>query len=288
MFSPQWRFRQAAASGNLNQVKALYNHHGGDVVNAGDNAGWTALHYASKNNRLEVVNYLDQTCHADVESRSSKGETPLHVASEFGAGKVLSYLLDIAGADKQAVDNNGQTPMDLARKARQFGVVECLVAELHNELLDAVRHGNLDLVHRLVKEKRDNGEKDLDGQTNVLGQLMLGNAIVNRRTEMVRYIVETGIAKVNGATDRYEASPLHLAVMVDHMPLLVMLVHDFGANIHALDEKGLTPLGMAKRRNRLNVRLSANALNYLESIEKKANTQSRALEAESWHTTHPL
>ena len=53
-------------------------------VNAKDEYGWTAVHFAIDKNRLDVVRFSTQDGLADVEEADNAGCTALHFACRFG------------------------------------------------------------------------------------------------------------------------------------------------------------------------------------------------------------
>eukprot|EP00127_Corallochytrium_limacisporum_P006284 Clim_evm28s224 gene=Clim_evmTU28s224 len=77
-------------------------------INAGDQAGLTPLHYASRSGHVDCVNYLIKLG-AAVNAGSNSGATPLHRAAVMGQEKVVEILIN-AGADPSLRDADGFTP----------------------------------------------------------------------------------------------------------------------------------------------------------------------------------
>lgn len=67
-----------AASGNLNKVKKLIQMHPGIVNEMYD--GKPALHASSFHGHTELVKFLIEEAHANMEIRDSDGDTALHFA----------------------------------------------------------------------------------------------------------------------------------------------------------------------------------------------------------------
>ena len=63
----------------------------------------------SENGHLEVVKYLHEECHANVEAKDKYGRTPIICASQSGHLEVVKYLHEECHADVEAKDNNGYT-----------------------------------------------------------------------------------------------------------------------------------------------------------------------------------
>jgi hypothetical protein len=89
-------------------------------VNATDEQGATALHYAAHRGDMPTVRGL--IAHgADVNSGNDKGATPLHVAALKGFEPVARLLLE-SRADVMAEDEDGWTPlhMNLPGRGRDY------------------------------------------------------------------------------------------------------------------------------------------------------------------------
>ena len=81
----------------------------GADVNAKNNGGYTALHWAQT---LEVAKTLFEHG-ADIEAVSNDGYTPLIWTSSCGRVDIVKYLLSL-GANKEAKNNDGKTAYDVA------------------------------------------------------------------------------------------------------------------------------------------------------------------------------
>ncbi len=77
--------------------------------------GWTALHYASRDNKDKIVESL-LAADASVDAQDKGGETPLHHASGYNADKTTSQLLT-AGANVNACDSSDETPLHRAARS---------------------------------------------------------------------------------------------------------------------------------------------------------------------------
>ncbi|XP_051667733.1 ankyrin repeat domain-containing protein 39 isoform X1 [Manacus candei] len=77
-----------------------------------DRAGYTALHYASRNGHLGVCRVLLERG-APCDARTPGGATPLHRACYCGHLAVSRLLLQ-HGADPAATDGDGRTPLHKA------------------------------------------------------------------------------------------------------------------------------------------------------------------------------
>ena len=85
-----------------------------EYINAVNNNGQTALHYASQGGHIKTVEFL-VSMRANVDKKDNNGQTPLHLATQEGHIKVVEFLMSL-GANIHAVNNNGQTPLHLAAR----------------------------------------------------------------------------------------------------------------------------------------------------------------------------
>ncbi|XP_050181677.1 ankyrin repeat domain-containing protein 39 isoform X2 [Myiozetetes cayanensis] len=81
-----------------------------------DRAGYTALHYASRNGHLGVCRMLLERG-APCDARTPGGATPLHRACYCGHLAVSRLLLQ-HGADPAATDGDGRTPLHKDSRSR--------------------------------------------------------------------------------------------------------------------------------------------------------------------------
>ena len=104
----------AANSGNFEMVRILIEYDPANI-NAGNDFGWTPLHYASEGRDSKdgsVVRLLLEHG-AYINPQGLGGWTPLHQASFIGALEVVRLLLE-HGADVDAKDDEGKTALQVA------------------------------------------------------------------------------------------------------------------------------------------------------------------------------
>jgi|GEM_PF-2238518 len=132
--SPYEDLFEAAEMGTARDVESFVNK--GDDVNAKNEVGFTALHYAAQSNEeyafpgtdtfnrsVDVMRYLISVG-ADINAKTNLGRTPLHQAamSEVADAAVLRYIIS-QGADVNAKCKNGQTPLDVANTEAKKAVI---------------------------------------------------------------------------------------------------------------------------------------------------------------------
>lgn len=90
--------RQAVTNGSLNDVRVFLSDEEHNVNTIDAQHGLTALHMASKRNRIEVINLL-LDFGADVDTKSTDGSTALHIASRYVSNRhtfftcITSFIL---------------------------------------------------------------------------------------------------------------------------------------------------------------------------------------------------
>jgi ankyrin repeat protein len=212
--SPGWTvLHYAAAEGKVERVKRLLDQ--GWPVDVRTPIGRTPLYEAARMGRLETVKaLLDKG--ADINAREKLVSfTPLHVAAEKKKADVLKYLLE-KGADVNAKNEHDQTALHQAAMQRW-----------HNDSVVAaflVDHG-------AQLEARDNK-----------GFTPLIIASDFHHLPFVAYLISKG-ANVNAKTAKNRTA-LYRAAKEGDSPLVKLLVEN-GADVNTQYE-GLTALGVAE------------------------------------------
>jgi len=98
----------------------------GADVDAKNNYGWTALHYAAAYGHADVVELLLEAG-ADIKAKNNSGGTALHYAAAYGHADVVELLVS-AGANVNAQDKDGWTALFWASFKGYVAVVELLLA----------------------------------------------------------------------------------------------------------------------------------------------------------------
>ena len=117
-------------------------------VNLVDFGGNTALHLASANGFIDVVKYLVNELHCDIDPKNKSLSTPLSWAAFNGQKNVVEFLLE-KGADFNLKNINGKKPSELAYDSGFYDVSDILLTK-ENELLKGS-----------IKEEKNEGD-DID------------------------------------------------------------------------------------------------------------------------------
>jgi ankyrin repeat protein len=95
------------------------------AIDAGDNYGNTALHYAAQQqNASQLIQSLVDH-HANINSKNIYGETPLHLAAHANNLDAVKALV-LNHADLTIKDNHGTTALQEAMQANQTDVVKII------------------------------------------------------------------------------------------------------------------------------------------------------------------
>lgn len=175
-------------------------------LDAADRAGETALHAAAGAGHREVANYL-LSRGLKIDVPNAQGMSPLYRAADYGQAEMVKHLLEL-GADPETRTTRGRTPLMAAvtsrRDAKALTILLARKASLRSR--DNDDNSVLELALRY-----DFGEG--------LGPLLDAGAPVGDRDSTGR----TALHKVTSAEQ-------------------VQLLLSRGADIHARDVQGMTPL----------------------------------------------
>ncbi|MGH9628843.1 MAG: ankyrin repeat domain-containing protein, partial [Bryobacteraceae bacterium] len=210
----------AAVYSSLECMRLLLN--GGAAADSANNAGATALMW-SAGNRDKVRLLLAGG--ASVKAQAKSGRTPLMIAASFAGNVETVKLLLSKGAEVNT------------KNASTGGAV-----------FAAANAGDEAILRVLLQAGGDPNERDRFGRTPLMAACQLGKA------EPARVLLDSGanvndqsgrrpLAKV-GLQELGELTPVLIAAATGN-PQLVKLLLDRGADVHAKDMRGMTPLMMA-------------------------------------------
>ena len=183
----------------------------------------TALHLAAKTGATDILQLLIDYG-ADVNAKISKeyipGGTPLLYAAlydtyDFDSVKILLEN----GADAKQVNSYGETALHVSVRNQNIRVVQLLV-DRYDADVDAT---------------------DTEGCTPL--SIFARDNAAQAQLEVPEFLIDRG-ADMEATCRKSERTPLHYAVATLNVPLVALLLNK-GANIEAVDYRGVTPLYIA-------------------------------------------
>jgi len=237
----------ASQRGDAARVRELLAA-GGNANDVDPDTGRSALHFAARENRAEVVAVLIES-KADINATDRTGKTPLTMAAENSAVDATKLLIE-RGADLNKRDQIGGTPLTWACGLGTAPTVKLLIesgADLSvvdinglTPLIWAAGIGKPESVKLLLERK-----PDLAVQDGVTGDTALMRAVRSGKTESVKLLIDAG-ADV-GVKNRQGFTPVQMAAMSGNLEKVKLLV-EAKADLASTDANGRTPLDLANRR----------------------------------------
>lgn len=251
-------------------------------VNQVDRDGNTALHGAIFSGHLDIVKFLVQDCHADLERKNSIGCSPFWIACGYGHIAIVEYIMKVPSFDlvKACHETNvtGDTPLLAAVFKGHTTIVEMILDALASDAWDVLTKKNkngdtclglavsipsddkliqilLDVEERLSDDKEDRcykNDRPLNSRNN-LGLTPLLVACERDNLNIVKMLITRG-ADVS-VTDKDGRTPLAIASFCGCLDVIQYLLAMDGADefLNAQDSNGCTPLWLAARTGNVNV-----------------------------------
>ena len=275
--------RTACAYGNLERTATLLRQ--GQHIDAVDSEGRTPLMYAVHCERHEVAALLISQG-AALDACAYDGSTALHRAAFGGSTRMLMLLVE-AGANHLIADEEGRLPLHWSvHNTKNTGCLSALIKRVKPNALDARDQAGMtaamwaaylgapEHLTKLLRHGASMAATDEDGKTLVhwavsgrrsgtaclrqvlsfensdvrdgLGKSVLHHAAEAGAVKACKFITSLRATSVNDL-DANGRSPLHWASVCGKARAIRALMKR-GANPHALDTLGRSPLDYARER----------------------------------------
>ncbi|KAL5730264.1 hypothetical protein ACHQM5_003108 [Ranunculus cassubicifolius] len=225
----------AASFGHLEIVK-LVHRHCPSLDMKKNFKHETALHCASRDGHLLVVNFLIKNFRGDIETgkvdvgdgllrmKNVDGNTALHEATRNGHSHVAQLLIKEDQELAKFVNNVGESPFYLA--------AESGLSKLVRDLLD------MEIDH-MIQEKQE-------------GKTALHAAIVQEHIDTIKILIEKK-PDLMESRDTYGRCPLHYAAYSGCRQAISLLLPHNVSIARRKDQDGMSPLHLASINGHLNV-----------------------------------
>lgn len=225
----------AARDGKVHRLKVLLDHKPKEEVAmlvSGRTNGATPLVMAARNGHLEVVRYLLENCHADIEQVGSvtfdgetiEGAPPLWCAAAAGHLHLVKTLICL-NASVNSTTKTNSTPLRAACFDGHFEIAKYLIdhgADIeianrhgHTCLMIACYKGHYDIAKYLLKCGADINRKSVKGNT------ALHDCAESGSLKILQMLLEHG-AKID--VDSCGMTPLLSAAVTGHAPIVEFLI----------------------------------------------------------------
>jgi ankyrin repeat protein len=224
-------------------------------INTKDSKGFTPLHIATLNNRIDNVKVLIGAG-ADINLQSNDGLNALHVAAKLGNASITKLLLK-KGSDRYLTDVNGYTALHMAAMGGYMDGVKTIFEDYapvvdillkYEANIEATDNAQETPLHVAVRAGSQNMVKKLlDAGANILSIDKDGDNAVHKAcsqgyTEIVDILVNYR-ANIEGTNNQGE-TPLYMAFENDNKKMVEKLLA-VGANILSMNKYGENMLHIA-------------------------------------------
>ena len=236
--------------------------------------GDTPVHIACRHYQNEIVTYLTQERHCDLNIPNLEGELPLHIACQQ---KSLELVKIVSSCNLHAQTSRGFTPMHIACKNNAMEIIEYLVQERHCEpsqhfkIYDdllihcACAKGSSELVRKLANPTNVNTRFPTDSQCQypytydhniseygTPGSMPLHEACKGANVEVVKMLVkdfhcDRAVRNADGEL------PLHLACSQQSLEIVELVGNITNPTVHVQNKAGDTPLHIACKHGQVDI-----------------------------------
>ena len=241
-------FHIAADYGHLGLGKTLINKHNFDVQ-ISDKYGWTALHFAVRNDSYELVKFFVDIG-ADVNLKTNLGWNCLHIAALYGYSTLCKTLVNRHNFDVKTEDSDGWTALHYSARNGSYELVKFFAVMGTNINLKTnlglnclhitALYGHLPLCKTLInKHNFDAQIADNDGCT------AFHYSARNGSYELVKFFIDMG-TDINIITNDGK-NCFHIAALYGHLNLCKVFIEKHNFDVRKETNYGWTALHFSAR-----------------------------------------
>ena len=259
---------QAAVNGDVRLMVLIFN--ASYDLNARDDKGQTVLHLASGYGRIEIVQFLltsSKDLTIDLNALDNRRRTALHLACENGRTEIVQLLMKLSKEFSIDLNSRDDFVRPFLHLACSFEIVQFVVTtskyfniDLNardvkgcTALHEACFRNRTEIVQFLITSSKEFGI-DLNARDHN-GWSAFHHACRNARTETVHLLITSSkdFSIDLNVRDELGWTALHWTIEnstagMEIVELITKNWTEFGININARNNEGMTPLDLAKLR----------------------------------------
>lgn len=253
----------AADSGHYEAVMILLENEAD--VNAIDRYGYYAIHLASIKGYVPIVEalldyntpidvYIEDTSGSDdwsdsINDWNIEGDTSLHIAVQEDHVELAKMLIR-RGASINTFNYNRRTPLHLAVQNQSYDMMRLLLE--HGADIYKAAKGGSSVLKCIIADDKANSKSMLEITLQYRGSkrdeyAAFVRAIKHSNMDICEYLSARKNVDINAA-NKCGNSLLHLAAMESVDINIIKLLIDNGANKHAKNSEGKTPLDLLNKK----------------------------------------
>ena len=252
--------------------------------------GRQAVHLAAQNKDIRVLNELANHFVTDINSQTSNKKTPLHITCSIGYTEHANLLLKKALIDVNIADQKGNTPLHIACKNGHLQIIHALkshpmcrsdiknsdnmtpdeLTPYHTRVLELSKTGFLHDLKSVAKIP-STFATDHDGNTPLHELCFSTSLVYSDIAKKAELLINMNPSQLK-AYNNEGFLPIHLAVKMQTVPLLVFLLKKYGNTALTHDGKSLLHVAARYDQTRVAALLLADENDFINSKDLEGNT----------------
>ena len=256
--------KQLVTEGDVKELIQLVEKHGSSLVNQRDSFSMPIVVTAVIEDQYEVLEFLVSRG-ADLRLSDDEGWTALHAAAACGDLRAAKCIVKAAGPGVTNMRTlHGLRPIDLAEstelshflltadlnafRSELFKIVKTQTSGPSDEAVSATCTTKEEgvVVSAIMSKSYKDALRYIREKQQMLGHSLLHVAAAKNLPKLALVLLERKLVSI-GNRDHSGWTPLHTASYHNSLDV-AMLLRDYGADVDAREDDGLTPLHLAEDR----------------------------------------